>query len=101
MTDSQTTQQSTTQDISLIEGSFLPSDAADIINVMLDKKISFHTLQSLRRLEGNHDDPCTHDTTRLAQLKSEKIRLNEIIKDARSNNKKLRVKSFINIELID
>ena len=86
--------------VSLIDGKFTPSQAADILNVMIDKKINFHKLQVLSRVEGNELDQCTFDKDRLTDLQNNKIRLNEIIKDARANGLKLKLSSTISIELV-
>lgn len=93
--------QSTTQSINLIDGLFSPSDAADILITMIEKKINFHKLQMLQIFEGNHEDPCNYDNSRLSELKLEKERLEDIIKNARQNGKKMNIQARINIEMID
>ena len=87
--------------ISLIEGKFTPSQASDILNAMLDKKINYHKLQVMSITEGDHGNQCVHDNTRLDELMREKARLKEIIKDARQNNKRFSISSIINIDIID
>lgn len=101
MNNSETIQQATAQAISLIDGVFTPSETADILNEMLDIKINFHKLQSIKRFEGNHDDPCTHDSGRLAQLLEQKEILRSRIKEVRSLGKKMKVISNISIEVVD
>jgi hypothetical protein len=95
------TQQATIQSINLIEGLFTPSEASDILLDIIDKKINFHKLQMLKIFEGNHDDPCNYDHGRLDELKMEKERLKEIIRDVRQAGKKMKIKSEINIVAID
>ena len=87
--------------VSLVDGKFSPSEASDILNALIDKKINFHKLQVLSRVEGNEKDECSFDNDRLQELKNHKVSLNEIIKDARLNGKKLKINSVINIEFFD
>ena len=101
MNNSDNQPQATMQSISLIDGIFTPSDASDILNAMLTKKINYHNLQIMRITEGNHNDPCIHDCTRLETLKAEKARLKQIISDVRNQGKKMNVQSTIKIEVID
>ena len=93
--------QATMQSISLIDGIFTPSDASDILNAMLTKKINFHNLQIMRITEGNHNDPCNHDCTRLETLKAEKARLKQIINEVRGLGKRMNIQSTIKIEVVD
>ena len=87
--------------ISLIDGKFTASEAADILNALLDKKINFHKIQRLKRLEGNCDDACRFDNGRLGELTSEKDRLKAILREVRKDGKKLVITSTINIEITD
>lgn len=90
-----------TQTINLIEGKFTPSEASDIINAMLDKKINFHNIQTLRINEGDHNDPCQHDNERLKELLIEKARLKDITSEIRMQGKRLQIDAIINIKVID
>ncbi len=101
MNNTQNQPTATMQSISLIDGIFTPSDASDILNAMLTKKINFHNLQIMRIKEGNHDDLCTHDATRLNKLKAEQSRLKEILDEVRSQGKKMNIQSTITIEVLD
>lgn len=86
--------------INLIDGIFTPSEAGDIINAMLLKKINFHKLQIMKIYEGNHEDPCSHDTERLDDLKREKIRLNNILREVRTQGKNMNIQARIDIQTI-
>jgi len=101
MNDNQVQPQATIQSIKLIEGSFTPSEASDILIDIVEKKINFHKLQKLKISEGNHDDPCRHDTDRLQELQSAEERLKQIIKQVRLDGKKMSITSNIHIEVID
>jgi len=101
MNNSSQNQTATIQSVNLIDGQFSPSDASDIITAMLDKKINYHKIKIMCISEGNHNDPCVHDNSRLNELEAEKSRLKSIIQNARRSGQKLQISSLINIEIID
>lgn len=87
------------QHIKLIEGSFKPSEAADIIDSILDIKINFHKVKRLSITEGNCDDLCEYDSARINELIDAKLDAKSFFSDARLNGKKLKIKSSISIEI--
>ena len=91
----------TEQKINLIDGCFTASEASDIINNILKVKINFHKLQSMTLLEGNVNDPCEFDSTRIHELLNDQKIAKEFFKDVRLNGKKLKINSTINISLED
>lgn len=101
MNDIQVQPKATLQGIKLIQGTFTPSDASDILIEIIDKKINFHKIQKLKISEGNHDDPCSHDTARLAELVASKEHLIQIIKDVRGDGKRMTINASISIEVVD
>lgn len=40
--------------IQLVDGTFTPTEASDVINALIDEKINFHKIQRLKIYEGNH-----------------------------------------------
>lgn len=102
MTDFQTlsTMKTDLKTINLIEGQFSPSQAADILNAMLDKKINYHKLQRMSITEGNNSDQCVHDSGRIDELLLEKAKLKQILQEARTQGKTLKINSLINIEVV-
>ena len=89
----------TEQKINLIDGSFTPSEAADIINDVLLVKINFHKLQRLSITEGNLNDACEYDSSRIDELLAEQQIAKEFFKDIRLQGKKLTISSTINISV--
>ena len=102
MTDFQTLSAMKTdlKTVNLIEGQFSPSQAADILNAMLDKKINYHKLQRMSITEGNNSDRCIHDSGRIDELLLEKAKLKQILQEARTQGKTLKINSLINIEVV-
>ena len=89
------------QQIKLVDGYFLPSDAADIINAVLDVKINYHKLKRLSLTEGNCNDLCEYDNNRINELIDAKLDAISFFKDARLKGKKLKIKSAITISIED
>lgn len=91
----------TEQKINLIDGSFTASEASDIVDNILKVKINFHKLNSLSLLEGNVNDPCVFDKSRIHELLNEQQIAKDFFRDVRLHGKKLKIKSTIHIELED
>lgn len=89
------------QKINLIEGIFTASETADILRAMIDQKINFHKIHRLCITEGNHDDDCTYDNGRIAELMAEKEKLNTYIKQVREQGGALQIKGNIEITLLE
>jgi len=93
------TNQTLNQEIKLIDGLFTPSEAADILNGVLDVKINFHKLQRLSRTEGNINDSCEFDTDRIVELIDSRQDAKSFLTDARLKGKKLKIESTVTITL--
>lgn len=91
----------TEQKINLIDGCFTASEAKDIINDVLQIKINFHKLQRLSKTEGNMNDSCQYDNSRINELISEQNISKEFFNDIRIHGKKLNIKSTIHITVED
>ncbi|TSE04099.1 MULTISPECIES: hypothetical protein [Aquimarina] len=91
----------TEQKISLIDGHFTASEAADIINSVLNVKINFHKLNRLSITEGNASDNCEYDSGRIDELLREQIIAKEFFAQARLEGKKLKMNSTIHISVED
>lgn len=90
-----------THQVKLIDGSFLPSEAKDLINALIDQKINFHKLRRLSLWERDHHDESFFDNNRITQLLQEKKEVIELLKEAKQSGKQLRINGSLNIELID
>ncbi|GAA4272471.1 hypothetical protein U6A24_10010 [Aquimarina gracilis] len=88
------------QNVKLIEGTFTPSEAADILISMISKKINFHKLQRLSALEQYCDDNTLHLDDRIEQLKKAEEDVKSLIVLARNQGNKFKIKGTVEIELI-
>jgi len=91
------TKEITIQNINLIDGTFTPSEAAHIVNAVLDVKINFHKLKRLSITESNADDACEYDNSRIEELINEKETAQQFFKTIRTEGKKLKIDSIISI----
>ena len=84
--------------LTLIEGNFSFDEAKEILISMFSSKINFHNIQNWSSQERfGKDDETAQKKVRL--LKNEIEKLEEIILNAKSQNKKLVIKSEIIISL--
>jgi hypothetical protein len=96
---SKTSETTTKQEVLLIDGLFNATDAADIIDAVLDVKINYHKLKRLSITEGNSEDICEYDNDRINELLNAKKTAREYFKNVRLNGGKLRVDSKISIAI--
>lgn len=87
------------EQLKLIEGTFNKREALGIINNVLDVKINFHKLQRLSRIEGNMNDKCTYDNSRIAELIRDKAAIKEFLLSLETNDSNIKISSTIEISL--
>jgi hemerythrin superfamily protein len=86
--------------LKLIEGEFTFNEAREILTSMFNSKINFHNIQNWSSQERYGKDDETAQK-KIPLLKNEIEKLEEIILEAKANNKKLVINSEINISLKD
>jgi hemerythrin superfamily protein len=86
--------------LKLIEGEFSFNEAREILKSMFNSKINFHNIQNWSSQERYGKDDETAQK-KIPLLKNEIEKLEEIILEAKANNKKLVINSEINISLKD
>ncbi|WP_435623695.1 hypothetical protein [Flagellimonas sp.] len=89
----------TKQKIQLVDGSFSPSEASDVIIALLEEKINFHKLQRLSWCEGNKDANTKYPDDRIQELENEKQIAKNFINSVRFEGKRLRINGVLNITL--
>ena len=82
----------------LIDGTYDPSEAADVLFSVLGDKIRFHNIQILSIQERFNGDT-SHSEKRLHELKESKKQIADIILKARDNNYDIEIKGVIDISL--
>lgn len=89
-----------TEILTLIDGEFTIDDAKDILNNIILSKIDFHSIKNWSSQERFGEEDAVAQK-RIPELRNELKKLVLIMEEAKVNNKKLVVKSEINISLID
>jgi hemerythrin superfamily protein len=84
--------------LQLIEGEFSFNEAKEILTSMFSSKINFHNIQNWSSQERYGKDDETAQK-KIPLLKNEIEKLEEIILEAKANNKKLVINSEITISL--
>lgn len=85
--------------VQLVKGGFTPSEAADLLLSLIDEKINFHKLQRLRWCEGYFNADTSYADTRIAELKNEKKRVKEYIKQARETGSCISINGTLELKL--
>lgn len=84
--------------LTLIEGDFAVSEAKEILNSIFSSKINFHNIKNWSAQERFGKDDAIAQK-RIPALKTEMKKLDEILAEAKANNKKLVISSEIRISL--
>lgn len=87
------------QKVQVINGSFKPSEARDIISKMIDDQINFYKLQNLSH--WIQDCNLSQDLLdeKIAKLQHRKQELNEIIKVAQAGGEKVRLCNYFDLSI--
>jgi hypothetical protein len=87
------------QQLKLIEGSFSKREALDIISNIVDVKINFHKLERLSKTEGNINDSCTYDNTRITELIEDKADIKAFLSSLDVSGCNIKISSTIHISI--
>ncbi|MDZ7716384.1 MAG: hypothetical protein U5J95_09255 [Balneolaceae bacterium] len=89
-----------TEDLILVEGTFTPSEAKEVLMSLINSKISFHNLKNLRSYErsGSEDK---ESKKRITELEKMRKKLLTILKDTDKNGVSVKIESQINIEFLN
>lgn len=85
--------------INLVDGTFTPSEAHDVIQALIDQKINFHKFQRLSWCEGDVNADTQYPDGRIAELIEEKKKAKELIAELRKEGKKLRIDGILKISV--
>ena len=87
------------QNLKLIDGEFFPSDANEIISDVIKRKINFHSLKTIGADE-KYGETDAYSVRRINELRIELQNLEDIVKSAENEGKRLKIKAIIDIELV-
>lgn len=85
--------------IKLIEGTFSPPEAADILFNLLSEKIKFHEIKMLN-IKGHGVYSPEHSSERIKALKQAKKDISQLLMDARDENTHIEISGNIDIKLV-
>jgi hypothetical protein len=84
--------------ITLVKGTFAPSEAADVLLTLINDKIKFHSIQILNLREGSEKD-IAYSEERIKALKAAKAEITEMVVKARNKDLVLEINSSIQIQM--
>jgi hypothetical protein len=84
----------------LVEGKFSPAEAGKIMYDLIQRKIHFHSVESLAIAE-KYDGDVSHSERRIAELQSVRASLKKVLEYAAEYNKEILVKGDLEITLLD
>ena len=93
-----TTEQKTIQ---LVDGTFTPSEACDVISSLIDGKINFHKIQRLKIWEGNHHSKTNLLDSRIGELEEERQTARMIINQARAEGRNVQINGVLEFKFVD
>lgn len=85
--------------IQLVEGTYSPTDSADVLLSLIADKIKFHNLQILY-LKDKNDTEIIHAEKRIEELKESRKMVTNLILKARNAGYNLKIDGSIKIEMI-
>ncbi len=86
--------------INLVDGTFTPSEASDVITALIDEKINFHKIQRLQIWEGNHKSKTHGLDNRIQELQTEKELARDIINEARTKGCNLVINGTLDLKYV-
>lgn len=91
---------STQHSFKLIEGGFEPENAAKILFALINSKINYHVMEAFSLKDGKNYNAANSEK-RIAQLREANNQIKKIMEFANENNLEVRIKSDIEISLIN
>jgi hypothetical protein len=85
--------------IKLVEGTYSPTDSADVLLSLISDKIKFHNLQILC-LKDKSGPKLIHAEKRIEELKKSRKRVTDLILKARNTGYNLKIDGTIKIEML-
>jgi hypothetical protein len=87
--------------VQLVDSTFSPSEASDVVSSLIREKINFHKLHRLSMCEGNVNSDTNYDDSRVVELELERKEFKEICREAKLMGKRIKINGVLEIEIID
>ncbi len=87
------------QKVQLVDGCFTVSEAADVINALINEKINFHKLQRLSMCEGLATADTLYPDGRIAELEQEKKIAQAFLAEVRKTGAKIKMNGTLEISI--
>jgi hypothetical protein len=88
------------QPFSLVDSTFTFDEAREVLMSLIQSKLTFHNLKNLRSYEQTGQANFTSEK-RIQELEQMRSEILDLIMYARNTGQKLKIKSEINVELIE
>lgn len=102
MNNSITTQKevkSNTKTFTLVDGNFSKREALNIVDSVINTKINFHKIHRLSVQEGNENDKCTYDNSRINELLIDKKETKAFLRTLESKGQNIKISSTVTISI--
>lgn len=88
------------EDLSLIEGTFSPAEAEEVLSALFSSKLKFHELKNLSSIErfGKTDKAAEK---RILKLKETLKIMAAVIQEAKRTKSKLNISSQVSVQLVE
>ncbi|MFT6320674.1 MAG: hypothetical protein ACJAT4_001602 [Granulosicoccus sp.] len=87
------------QKVQVLNGTFKPSEARDIISKMIDDQINFYKLQNLSHWIKDCNISQASLDEKILKLQNTKQELNEIIKEAQAVGENVRLRNYFDLSI--
>lgn len=95
----QTQLENSTKTFKLVEGNFTKREALSIVDSVINAKINFHKVHRLSIQEGNENDKCAYDNSRINELLKDKKETKEFLRNLESKGCNIKISSNVTITI--
>ena len=89
------------QEVRLVDGTFTPIQAADIVSSLIEQKINFHKVENLQHWEKNHNNDAKPFIQRVKDLEEAEKNAKSFILSKEIRDKKIKIKGNLTISIED
>ncbi len=89
------------QKVKLVDGTFTPIQASDVVSSLIDKKINFHKVENLQNWERDHSSDPQPIIDRINELEVAKSEAKAFIKEMKNSGKNIKIEGELKISIVD